>query len=53
MYVPDVSYFLDVCCKCVYMDIAKVDRDVAYTYVASVVPNVSFVFQTYVASVFI
>jgi hypothetical protein len=32
-YVPNVS---DVCCKCFYLDVAKVDLDVAYTCMFSV-----------------
>jgi hypothetical protein len=32
MYVTNVSFVLDVCCKCFYLDIAKVDLDVAYTF---------------------
>jgi hypothetical protein len=30
IYVPNVSYVSDVCCKCFYLDVAKVDLDAAY-----------------------
>ena len=39
------------------MDVAKVDQDVAYVVIVGMlqtsIPNVSSIFQTYVASVFI
>jgi energy-converting hydrogenase Eha subunit C len=56
-YVSSVSDVSEVCCKCFHVDVAKVDRDVAYA--ASVSEAcckclfiVFHLFQTYVASVF-
>jgi hypothetical protein len=39
--VQNVSFVLDVCCKCVYLDVVKVDLNVAY----------ACILQTYVSSV--
>jgi hypothetical protein len=52
-----VSYISEVCCKCVYMDVAKVDRNVAHVAMAihvcckMYVLNVSYVFRRVFASV--
>jgi hypothetical protein len=35
-YVSNVSYVLEVCCKCFYLNVAKVDLNVAYTYMLQV-----------------
>jgi hypothetical protein len=58
-YVLSVSMVLDVCFKCVDVDVVKVYRDVAYVTVATHVcckrlfPMFHLFIQTYVASVFI
>jgi hypothetical protein len=33
VYVSNVSFVLDVCCKCFHLNVAKLDLDVAYTYI--------------------
>jgi hypothetical protein len=37
VYVPNVLYISNVCCKYFYLDVAKLDRDVAYVRKFSVV----------------
>jgi hypothetical protein len=51
VYVPNVHMFSDVCCNCVYSDVAKVDLDVSYIcmlqlYVSSI-SSVSYVYCKY------
>ena len=56
VYVSNVSDVSEVCCKCLYIDVAKVDRDVAHVVMAIHVCfkcmfQIFHLFQTNVASV--
>jgi hypothetical protein len=59
VYLSCVSDVLEVCCKCFHIDVAKVDRDVAYIVMVmhacckGVFQMFHLIFQKHVASVFI
>ena len=54
VYVPNVSSVPDICCTLFYLNVSKVDLDVAYTYMLQVYIFKCFqIFHTYVWKYFI
>jgi hypothetical protein len=54
VYVPNISSVPDICCKCFYLNVTKLDLDVAYTCMLQAYVFKCFqAFHTYVCKCFI